>query len=189
MVNIDKVLKLTQRYGARKDILANIFNLAEKIGKNKISNLSKKLLRVVTTTEEKLFVATLVVYDLYYNKIYHQKRIEEMSALIQEIELENRDFVSHSDDMKFNIAMPYALIGIMTNNISLFEKSISLFDQIQDRKKNNQQLAYFKTITTFFNNKIGRKPAALSWKIKKKSHIFLQKNFAYDLIDMDFPKQ
>ena len=186
MANIGKVLEQTK--GVRANILGHIFHLIEKLGNNKISNLSEKLLKSVTTTEEKLFIAVTIIKSLYDRKIYYEKKVNEMYDLVRGLELENRDLIEHNDYVKLNLASSYFMIGIMKNDILLFEKSMVLVDKVKNPKPYAKEIAMLRQSINIFESKTGRKPASLLWKGKKKAHIFLKEKFNYDLIDLGFPR-
>ena len=188
MINLTKVLERTSKYGERVHLLQNIFKLIQQVGKNKISNLSEKLLKTISTTQERLLVASMIIHNLYHRRIHNTKKIAQMYDLIKEIEIENPDMVQHNDYVKLGLASSYFMVAIMKNDIPLFEKSISLIDGIKDQKKYAKEMNNLKNSINIFNHKTGRKPASLYWKAKRKTHLILQKQFDYRLIDLGFPK-
>ena len=188
MINIAKVLERTSRYGLRIHILTKILTQLKQMGNKKISNLSDQLFKALTTVEEKLLIATMVLNNLYDRKIYHKEKMENMLSLIKGLVAENPDLVEHNDYVKLNLASSYFMFAIMKNDIEFFERAISLVDKIKDKKQYGTQINMLRASIRIFDGKTGRKPASFSWKVKKKTHIFLQKNFNYRLIDLGFTR-
>ena len=187
--NIEQVLKRTQRYGTRAQLLGNVLELARRVRKGDSIALIEGLLEVSTRTEIKLLLATAIIRDLYEQKTYDRAKVNQTLKLIEEIKGTDANWIKGNDHAKVNLSMAYFQASLMTNNIIWFEQSVKILGQIEDPEKFSHQISPLKEGIEDLDGKVGRKPASLYWKGKRKLHIFLQEKLQYDLIDLGLLRQ
>ena len=186
--NLKKYRDMSNKYIKKVDIFYEILMSARKIDNNVVQKVSEKLIETSgnESADIKLSVAFIIIADFFNKKDYDMEKIDKHFAVIQKIEKENTVLVKEDKVSKITLALSYLWVGIMKNDILLYEKAIKLIDALEvEREEKKKYIASVVRYINHIDRKIGRKPASFFWENKKKVHIFLQRNFKVNLINLN----
>ncbi|MCY4523471.1 MAG: tetratricopeptide repeat protein, partial [Halobacteriovoraceae bacterium] len=187
--NIKKYVSMSNKKIEIFDVVIKVLYSMKKTHKSIYVKTLEKVIEETDDSNIKLSSASLIILDVFEKEDYSVEKTskaEKAFSIIQKMEKENIDLIKENKNNMREFTLSCFYMAIIKNDIDLYEKAVKLINELEGEQQDGKKfIADMKKNIMIIDHNIGREPASFVWKVKKKLHIFLQKNLEIDFVNFN----